>query len=732
MTNIVSFILNHPKKVLALIGITTYFFAISLIDLNYNFTIEQLFAKDKKESDTYFEFQKEFSREDNVFLLVHKLPSNLIDGFIDSLYQITSTLDSSPYFNEIVSVTDTYNHSKSEEGGDISAQLLNMVSKDSTFGSIWITLKDEYNSFKKRSEVIDYLKATTEKFDWDWTYSGLPVVRNTYVDYMIQDNIRFIPPVALILVIALALLFRHWLYVVLPLVTVLITACWILGIMSITGKGLNVMTYMVPTLLFIIGVSDSIHLLSRLNIYLQKKSSMREALELSMKDMGIALFLTSLTTAIGFLALLYSSIAIVQEFGLFIACGVFIAYLLTLTFIPSVLILMRKRVEIGSISQSNKRMKFLKRVSKIVRLNPKPIAALAIFLTVILFTGAFNVSTGSSLLSDLHPKSGLYIDLKNVEKWFGGILPLEIIITKDDSVEILMHDSLVMDHIQKFQGYISELFPYSNWISLQKILEQVLREISPQEKFPPDQETLDQLYLLTQGQTETLINFEENSLRISGMLPDLSSNKLDSVEASIAKYVNENFPSWLSVTITGTMPVALKTNNYLIVDLFSGFGLAFIFISIIMGLMFFSVRIGLISMLPNLLPIIFAAGYLGFAGIPIRPPIAITFSICLGIAVDDSLHFLFRFWQERKIAGDLDEAVANTIETTGLAMLTTTIVLVSGFLVITVSSFIPTAQFGVISAITLCVALITDITLLPVLLILFPVKFLHKKYDKSN
>jgi len=732
MTRIVSFILNNPKKVLALIGITTYFFAISLIDLNYNFTIEQLFAKNKKESDTYFEFQKEFSREDNVFLLVHKLPVELNDNFIDSLDQITSKLSSSPYFNEIVSLADTYNLSKSKEGGDISAKLLNMVSKDSTFGSIWITLKDEYNSFKKRSEVIDYLKTITEKFDWDWTYSGLPVVRNTYVEYMIQDNIRFIPPVALILVIALAFLFRHWLYVVLPLLTVLITACWILGIMSITGKGLNVMTYMVPTLLFIIGVSDSIHLLSRLNIYLQKKSSMREALELSMKDMGIALFLTSLTTAIGFLALLYSSIAIVQEFGLFIACGVFIAYLLTLTFIPSVLILMRKRVEVRSISKSNKRMKFLNRVSKIVRANPRPIAATAIFLTVILFTGAFNVSTGSSLLSDLHPKSGLYVDLKNVEKWFGGILPLEIIITKDDSAEIAMHDSLVMDHIQKFQGYVSEIFPYSNWISLQKVLEQVLHEISPQEKFPPDQETLDQLYLLTQGQTETLINFEENSLRISGMLPDISSNKLDSIENSIAKYVNENFPTWLSVTITGTMPVALKTNNYLIMDLFSGFGLAFIFISIIMGLMFLSVRIGLISMLPNLLPIIFAAGYLGYAGIPIRPPIAITFSICLGIAVDDSLHFLFRFWQETKITKDLDKAVANTIETTGLAMLTTTIVLVSGFLVITVSSFIPTAQFGVISAITLCVALITDITLLPVLLILFPVKFLHNRHDQSN
>jgi hypothetical protein len=304
---------------------------------------------------------------------------------------------------------------------------------------------------------------------------------------------------------------------------------------------------------------------------------------------------------------------------------------------------------------------------------------------------------------------------------------MEIIITKDDSAEIAMHDSLVMDHVQEFQKYISYLFPHSNWISLQRVLKQVLYEISPQEGFPPDQETLDQLYMLTQGQTETLINFDETKIRISGMLPDLSSEVLDAIEDSLIIFVDNHFPPWLSMSVTGTMPVALKTNNYLIADLFSGFGLAFIFISIVMSLLFLSARIGLVSMLPNLIPIIFAAGYLGFAGIPIRPPIAITFSICLGIAVDDSLHFLFRFWQERKSASNIDEAISNTIETTGLAMLTSTIVLVSGFLVITMSTFIPTAQFGIISAITLIVALITDITLLPALLILFPIKFSKKE-----
>ena len=723
-----SLVLEHPKKTLFFIGLATCFFCLSIVDLKYDFTIEQLFAKNKEETRAYFDFQKEFSREDNVILLVHKIPKSLSNSFLDSLNNLTNTINSSPYFIETISLADTYNSSnetgyESEELKSISARLLNMVSGDSTYGAIWLKLKDDYNSFDKRKDVISYLKGITSNLSWDWTYSGLPVVRNTYVEYMIQDNLKFIPPVALILVIALAFLFRNWIYVVLPLITVLITAIWILGVMSITGKGLNVMTYMVPTLLFIIGVSDSIHFLSRLNIYLNKGIDIEDSLRLSMEDMGVALFLTSLTTAIGFLALLYSSISIVQEFGVFIAAGVFIAYLLTLTFIPSSLILLKNRVNVKSTSVKNARVRLLKKFSNLVKSKPKLVVAVSMIFTLFFLTGASKVVTGSSLLSDLHPKSSLYVDLKNVEKWFGGILPIEIIIIKDDSIEVTMHDSVVMGHALQFQNYLSKIFPQSNWISLQKILKEVLYEISPSERFPPDQETLDQLYILTQEQTENFINFEEDKIRISGMLPDLSSEELTSVNDSIMVFVDSHFPSWLSVVITGTMPVALNTNNYLIIDLFSGFGLAFIFISVVMGLLFLSVRVGLISMLPNLIPIIFAAGYLGFSGIPIRPPIAITFSICLGIAVDDSLHFLFRFWQERKNNSNLDRAITNTIETTGLAMLTSTIVLVSGFLVITISNFIPTSQFGVISAITLTVAFITDVTLLPALLYLFPVKF---------
>ena len=722
MTNLFCFFLKHPKKTLLTIGILTAFFSFSIFQLKYDFTIEQLFAENKVETKNYFDFQDEFSREDNILMIAHQIPKQIEDSFIDSLSQVINIFKNSNYFNEVLSLIDIYDNNLEGKIQFSSSSLINIVSKDLKYGSIWLKLKDNHNSYKKRSKVIEYIKSNTADFNWEWTYSGIPVVRNTYVEYMIEDNIKFIPPVALILIISLGLLFRHWLYVVLPLVTVIITACWILGIMSLTGRGLNVMTYMVPTLLFIIGVSDSIHFLSRFNLHIKKGEDVKRSLEITIKDMGVALFLTSLTTAIGFLALLYSSISIVQEFGFFIACGVFIAYLLTLTFIPSCLILLKDKINVIVLSSSDKRSSFLKSISNIVMLRPKQIILSSIFFIIVSLFGAFSISTGSSLLSDLHPESGLYIDLKNVEKWFGGILPVEIIITKEDTVERPIYDKEIMRYTEKLQKYIYEIFPYSNWISLQRVLEKFIYELDPNIDFPPDQEILDQVYILTQDKTRELINFEENKIRISGLLPDLSSEVLDNLEDSLNVFAANNFPSWLSIHMTGTMPVALKTNNHLIADLFSGFGLAFIFISLVMGLLFWSFRIGLISILPNLIPIIFAAGYLGFAGIPVRPPIAITFSICLGIAVDDSLHFLFRFWQERKKSSNIKEVISNTIETTGLAMLTSTIVLVSGFLVITISTFIPTAQFGIISAITLTVALLIDITLLPALLILFPIE----------
>ena len=723
-------ILKNPRLTLGLIGFITIVFIFTLKFLNYDFAIEQLFAQGKPSVKEYFEFQNDFSREDNVIMMIHEYPDDFNKEYLDGLSGIVKKLKSSEYFNDVYSFLDII-ETKSISSGKLkyneSKVPFKIVSIDSSHLAIWVSLKDKFNTHELRSKVVKYIKKSTGDLSDNWIFSGIPVVRTTYVEYMIADNIKFIPPVGLLLIFVLGFLFRHWVYVVIPLLTVTLTAIWILGFMSLTGKGLNIMTYMVPTLLFIIGVSDSIHLLSRMNIYLSKDNNLEIALINSMRDMGKALFLTSLTTAAGFLALLYASIEVVRDLGLFIAIGVFIAYFLTMTFIPASIMFLKTRINFKKIDNEKGRQEFLKRLGLIIISNPLKTISISLIITFFFSLGIFYIKTDSSLLSDLHPESGLYKDLKKVEKLYGGVLPLEIVISRADSLNINILDSISLSYVSLLHKHLEYEVPNSQWISPYKLLKSIAYEIDTSITFPISNSEIEELIFIANEAIDKFLNFDQTKMRISGLLPDLTSLQANSLENSIDNYVNMYFPSNLKVIVTGTMPIALKTNSYLVKDLFGGFGIAFIFISITMGLLFLSIRMGLLSIIPNVFPILFAAGFLGFSSIAIRPPTAITFAVCLGIAVDDTLHFLFKFWQERKAGHNPEVAVLNTIQTTGLAMLTSTMVLVAGFLVLTFSTFIPTSQFGLISAITLTVAVLIDLTLLPALLVSIPIRTKEEK-----
>ena len=723
-------ILKNSRLTLIAIGLLTVSFIFTLKFLNYDFAIEQLFAQGKPSVKEYFEFQNDFSREDNVIMMIHEYPDNFNNEYLDSLSKIIKKLESSEYFYDIYSFLDIVemeNVNSSRLKYNESKVPFKIVSIDSSRLAIWVSLKDKFNTHALRSKVVKYIKKTTGDFSENWIYSGIPVVRTTYVEYMIADNIKFIPPVGLLLILVLGFLFRHWLYVVIPLLTVSLTAIWILGFMSLTGKGLNIMTYMVPTLLFIIGVSDSIHLLSRMNIYLSKNNDIETSLIKSMQDMGKALFLTSLTTAAGFLALLYASIEVVRDLGLFIAIGVFIAYLLTMTFIPASIMILKSRINFKKIDEEKGRQKFLKKLGLIIITNPLKTISISLCITILFSVGIFFIKTDSSLLSDLHPESGLYKDLKNVEKLYGGVLPLEIVVSRLDSLNANIIDSTSLSSISLLHDFLENEIPNSQWISPLTILKAVAYQIDTSISFPISNIEIKELIFIANEGIDKFLNFDQTKMRISGLLPDLTSLQANKLENSINNYANMYFPSNLKVSVTGTMPIALKTNSYLVKDLFGGFGIAFIFICITMGLLFLSFRMGLLSIIPNIFPILFAAGFLGFSSIAIRPPTAITFAVCLGIAVDDTLHFLFKFWQERKAGNSPEVAVLNTVQTTGLAMLTSTMVLVAGFLVLTFSTFIPTSQFGLISAITLTVAVVIDLTLLPALLVYIPIKIKPSK-----
>ncbi len=216
-----------------------------------------------------------------------------------------------------------------------------------------------------------------------------------------------------------------------------------------------------------------------------------------------------------------------------------------------------------------------------------------------------------------------------------------------------------------------------------------------------------------------LVNTDQNTLRITGLIENKTSSEMESIYEKLDS-LSKSFPPYLSIECTGTTVVALKTNDYLVQSLVNSLGIALLFISIVMAFMFRKKSILFASLVTNLIPIFTVLGILSWLGVSIRPPTAMTFSVALGIAVDDSLHFLLRYRKELKQGMTRVEAIKTTIMNTGSALMITTTILVSGFSVLLLSAFLPTYQFGLLSAGMIGTALLCDLTLLPALCLVLP------------
>ena len=291
-----------------------------------------------------------------------------------------------------------------------------VLSKDLEYGAIIITLSDQANNHKDRTNLMDRIKDLTVKTSPEWTYSGVSVLRTEYVRYMLRDNFIFLPPIALILITMLSYIFRSWVFVLLPMVTVLTTVLWLLGFMGLVGLEINIMTYVVPTLLFIIGVSDAIHIQARFRENMAKdNSSPKESMLITMMQMSKVIFLTSLTTAIGFIALTTTSINIVQEFGLEIALGVMIAWFISILVVPSGIMLFRAFDDKNRSTFSP----LLYWLADIIPRRPWLFITIPLIISFTMIYKIKDVSTDASLMDDLRPKNKLYQDLKFYLKYLG-------------------------------------------------------------------------------------------------------------------------------------------------------------------------------------------------------------------------------------------------------------------------------------------------------------------------
>ena len=749
----ISRIVDNPVKTLFILFTLTIGFAyyafFSTNKLIVDFSLEQMFPENDPERDKYDQFRSEFSREDDKFLLIYSCDDplsrenikklSIIDELINKIVGIQQTTSLSNIqendeflFDEALDDSTWEAHKEMVLDHPLYTNLV--ISEDGKSGAIFVDMKDDVNNQTLRENLFKEIDRGLEIHgrDWDWYEAGIPVLRTRYVELVSKERSIFIPLGGLVVVLILFFVFRQVNCVVLPMTSIFITLIWVSALMAYLGITINLISYLTYILILIIGCSNCIHILMKYHECIEQEKNIKFAVRRVIKELGGALFLTSLTTAVGFFSLMMTNIRITQEFGFVLGVGVVLMFIIAIITIPIILLYLPsppqhhiKRL----ISQSDSFS--VDKIDASTKKFPYPILALSILFLIISFVGLKSIDYNISILDDLRPGNSLYDDIMYVDENFGGTLPLEIVISNFSS-STTNKDSLSSDNIfnldfltkaDEFESQIEKISHIKKAISMNDYIKVIANFWEPERgmSLPEyDDDIYDYLDLAPSNIGTNLFNSDSTKYRITCRVGNIRSKVADSLKVKVQSIFDEVFKGGSQeVLISGSTLLALRTQGFLIRDLTTSFILAFIIIFISMVILFRSIRLSLISILPTIIPLVAAAAIMGFSGIKLRPSTAMTFSIALGIAVDDTIHFLARFRQELKKTKDIGLAVSNSILSTGKAIIGTTLVLCMGFFTLYFSELVPNHEFGILATIILIIALISSLLLLPVLLNLF-------------
>ena len=729
-------LINHPRKVLSLLFSITIFFAyyafFSSDRLVVDFSLEQMFPENDIEREKYEVFKDEFSREDDKFLLIYKNEDPLSRKNISILGDITDDLEWIDGIENILSLSNIEDGFLFEDDLSDSAWSSNryfvlnhpiytnlVISGDGKSGAIYVDLEDDVNDQASREKVFNAVDDVTSYHqDWEWYEAGVPVLRTRYVELVTKERMIFIPLAGLVVVLILFFIFRQVNCVVLPLLSISITLVWVSALMAFCGISINLISYLTYILLLIIGCSNCIHILMKYHECISIEDiTIKESIQRVIKELGGALFLTSFTTAVGFFSLVMTNIRITKEFGFALGIGVILMFIIAIITIPIILLYLPKPDKRHTDRLIKDSESFsVDRIDIATKKYPYVIILLSVIFFILSAIGMQRIDYNISILDDLRPGNSLYDDIKYVDENFGGILPLEIVISSPDS-NILSIDFLKKAEV--FEQRLRSLDEIKKSISLVDHLKVINNALNPEQGMiiPLSDEEIED-YLYDYDNASSLYKDDGSKYRISCRVGNIKSKVAEELQLNIQNEFSKIFDKE-EVLVTGSTLLSLRTGRFLVRDLTNSFMLAFGIIFVSMIILFKSFRLSFIAILPNVIPLMAAAAVMGFSGIKLRPSTAMTFSIALGIAVDDTIHFLARFKQELKKSNVTSVAVSNAILSTGRPIIGTTLVLSMGFFVLYFSEFVPNHEFGILGTIILVVALLASLFLLPVLLDLF-------------
>jgi len=731
--------------IVAVLSIASLF---SLPFLKVVFNFEQFFPTGDKDLEFFQDFIKEFETDDNFLLIAFKNEPSVFES--DFLEQVGVFADSCHNLPFVLSVQSLTNLTLPKLGpvGPVMSPLIdsdnaatlksdslrivnderfayNLINKDATALVVALKTADGIQLEESRA-IVSAVKKQLKAFNFDdYHMLGRAYFQTELSLLQIREIIISTVISGILISIIMILIFRRWRTILIALSSISLALILFLGLLSVLGRQLSIMAALYPILMLIVGTSDVIHIMTKYMDELVQGNTKKQALETTIRQIGMATLMTSLTTAVGFATLLSSRILPIREFGVNSAMGVLVAFLVMIFFTCPLMSLFDKEQIAHKPKSKINWHNFLvwcyqrsKQHAKIISLS----FGVFIILSAI---GISRIHMNYDMQKNLPKGVKITEDFGFFEKEFAGFRPLEIACFIKPQYDVFDYE--VVSSIAKTEDYMRSkdaIQTSSSIAMLVKSVNELFNFNKPGSYEVPDSLDYDRIKTFMKQTSimgsEALISEDRRKTRISSRLKDVGSENIKNISIDIDKWIVANIDSSVvTMKQTGTGLILDKNSEFVRASLLQGLGFAILIVSVLMALLFRRFKYLFISVIPNLVPLVFAAALIGFSDIPLESGTAIVFAIIFGIAVDDTIHFMSKYRMALNKYSDTDKALFVTFTETGKAIIYTSIILFFGFLVMLFSKNQPSVIIGLLISVTLISAIVADLLLLPVIIRLF-------------
>lgn len=763
-----TYILTYRKIIVLLLAVVTVFLGFFARRVHIAYELPRFLPDNDSANILYEQFKSRFGIDGAVLVIAFEDSNFFLPDKFSDYYDLTYSIKNITGIQEVISAARLFHLVKNDSlrkfeflpllsGKPSSGQELDSLAalihnlpfyRDFIYTVsppiyvMAVTFAPEYLNSRERLDIVDTIRTLTDEFAGNYQlkprYSGLPYIRTEIARTVLHEMVLFTILAIIVTAVILFLFFRSGYAVIFPLLVALTGVVWALGMVVLCGYKITILSGLIPPLLIVIGVPNSILLLNKYHFEYSQHGDQKFSLFRMIEKIGPSLFLANFTTAIGFGVFCLTNSRILFEFGLIASVNVMATYAISMHLIPIIFSYLPPPSVKHTRHLTRSRLAFaLETVDRIAHRKRNYVYTAVIGTTLLSAIGITQIDVVGYVVDDLPGDHPIYSDLHFFQEHLGGVMPFEITIdTKKPGGALKDRTLRKINKLHKLIGQYDEFSRPLSVVEAIKFSNQAYHEGNPKHYILPNSLDLAKIAQYSseakekQSRFKAFLDSTRQHTRISVQMADIGSQKMKDLVNEITPRIDSVFnydaenKIWIAdslkcdVVLTGNSIMFLKGNDFLVENLIESVLLAIVLISIVMYSMFMSYRMTLVALLPSSIPLVVTAGLMGFSGIHLKPSTILIFSIAFGIASDGTLYFLTKYKQEFiNHQRSISRTVTHVIGETGISMIYTAIILACGFAIFAASEFGGTIALGILISLTLLMAYCSNLILLPSLLL---------------